>query len=103
MLARVTKPGNPAFRLRKGEEGISVFDLEAVEPMLTEEEILNCFHSGSQIVFVSLAEITRTGLQVIPIQGGEPLPPRLKTAHAEIRPGKRMSRSQFKHALRELE
>ena len=36
MLIRVADPGMPAFQLRKGEPGLSVFDTDAVTPPLTE-------------------------------------------------------------------
>lgn len=44
-VVRVCMPGQPAFQLRKGEEGISAFDPDAVDPPLTENEILDCFAS----------------------------------------------------------
>jgi hypothetical protein len=47
MAVRVTEPGRPAFQLRKGEEGLSVFDPAAVQPPLTESEILDAFRLGS--------------------------------------------------------
>lgn len=103
MVVRVAEPGKPAFQLRKGEEGLSVFDPQAVEPPLTEAEILASFRSGSQAIVRSVAEIEQTGLQVVPISGAEPLPERLRKAHAEIRPGPGMTRGQFKQAVRERE
>ena len=103
MVVRMTEPGRPAFQLRKGEEGISVFDPEAVQPPLTETEILNSFRAGSQAVSRSRAEIEEKGLQVVPIPGAETLPQRLREAHAEIRRGPGMTRTEFKKALRELE
>src|SRR5437867_2467169 len=103
MVVRVAEPGKPAFQLRKGEEGISVFDLQAVDPALTEAEISSSFRAGSLTIMRSVAEIERMGLQVVPIPGAQPLPERLRNAHAEIRPGPGMTRSQFKQALNELE
>ncbi|MBX6311614.1 MAG: hypothetical protein IRY99_01625 [Isosphaeraceae bacterium] len=86
MVVRVAEPGRPAFQLRKGEEGLLVFHLGAVDPPLTE------------------AEIEAKGLRVVPIPGAEPLPSRLWEAHAEIRPGLGMTRAQFKQpCLKELE
>jgi hypothetical protein len=103
MLIRVTEPGRLGFQLRKGEEGISVFDTEAVEPPLTDSEILDSFRPGSQAVARSASEIEGKGLRIAPIPGTSPLPPRLCEAHAEIRPGPGMTRAQFKQALKELE
>ncbi len=103
MVVRVVEPGKPAFQLRKGEEGLSVFDLEAVEPPLIEAEILDSFRVGSQTIVRTISEIEQKGLQVVPIPGAEPLPERLRQAHAEIRPGPGMTRGQFKQILKELE
>ena len=103
MVIRIAEPGRRAFQLRKGEEGISVFDLEAVEPPLTENEVLGSFRTSSVSVCRSRKEIEEKGLQIVQIPGGEMLPQRLREAHAEIRPGPAMSRAEFKNALRELE
>lgn len=103
MVVRVGEPGRPAFQLRKGEDGLSVFNPQAVEPPLTEAEILESFRAGSQAIVRSVAEIERRGLQVVPIPGAEPLPKRLREAHAEIRAGAGMTRAQFKQILKELE
>jgi hypothetical protein len=103
MVFRITETDKPAFRLRKGEEGISVFDPKSVQPPLTEDEVLNCFRPGSILVTQPLMEIEAKGLQVFPILGAETLPQRLREAHAEIRPGPKMSRTEFKKALMELE
>jgi hypothetical protein len=103
MVFRVSEPGKPAFRLRPGEEGISVFMPEAVEPPLNEDETIANFRPGSRAVVVPDIEVERLGLRLVPIRGGEPLPPRLREAHAEIRPGTTMTRREFKAALRELE
>lgn len=102
-IVRVSLPGQAAFQLRKGEEGISVFELTAIAPALTEEEILENFRPGSQVRARLIADIEAEGLQVIPIEGAETLPERLRRAHREIRPGPGMSREQFKRALKELE
>lgn len=103
MVVRITEPGRPAFQLRKGEEGISVFDPDAVEPPLTESEVLSSFRAGSLLVSRSVTEIEAKGLLVIPSPAAVVLPQRLREAHAEIRPGPSMSRTQFKIALLELE
>jgi len=103
MVVRITEPGRPAFQLRKGEEGISVFDREAVKPPLTDSEILSSFRVGSLLVSRSQAEIEAKGLRVVPVPGAETLPERLRQAHAEIGPGPGMTRSEFKRALMELE
>ena len=103
MLVRVTEPSGAAFQLRKGEHGVSVFDTAAIEPPLTEMEVLNSFRPGSQVVRRSVAEVQAKGLEVVPIAGAESLPVRLREAHAELRPGPGMTRVRFKQALRELE
>jgi hypothetical protein len=103
MFVRVAEAGRPAFQLRKGEEGISIFDLDAATPPLSEGEVLEHFRPGSQLVFRSIVEIEVKGLLVVPAPGAEPLPDHLRSSHAEIRPGPGMTRSQFKQALRELE
>ncbi len=103
MVVRVTEPGRPAFQLRKGEEGLSLFDPAAVQPPLTESEILDAFRSGSILVVRDVAEIEERGLEVVPILGVESLPPRLREAHVEIRPGPGMTRAEFKQVLKELE
>jgi hypothetical protein len=103
MLVRVAEPGKPAFQLRKGEAGISVFDLRAVDPHLTEQEVLLCFRPGNHLVLRSRAEIETAGLQVAYVAGSDALPPRLRQAHAEIQPGIAMTRGQFKETLKGLE
>jgi hypothetical protein len=102
-FARIGQPGAPFFQLRSGEEGISVFDAEAVDPPLSDEEILAAFRAGSTIVIRSKETIIAAGLEVIAIAGADVLPIRLQQAHAEIRPGRGMTRKQFKDALRSLE
>lgn len=103
MVVRVAEPGRPAFQLRRGEEGLSVFDPDAVAPPLTEAEILASFRPESRAVPRTVAEIAVKGLIVVPIPGADPLPGRLRDAHAEIRPGPGMTRPGFKQALKELE
>ena len=103
MFIRVTEAGRPGFQLRKGEEGLSVFDTDSVDPTLTEAEILDAFRVGSILIFRSREEIEGKGLMIVPIAGGSSLPLRLRDAHAEIQRGPGMPRGQFKKALQELE
>jgi hypothetical protein len=58
---RVSTPGMGVFQLRKGEEGISIFDPEMVDPPLTQEEVLQAFSRGS-IIRVSKTQIVDKGL-----------------------------------------
>jgi len=102
-LIRVFTPGHLKFQLRKGEFGISIFDLDAVIPPLTEPEILASFRPGSQSVSRTESEIHAQGLAIVSIPGGPQLPPRLQIAHAEIQTGLGMKRDQFKAALKRLE
>jgi len=74
-----------------------------VDPPFSDLEILSAFRAGSFLITKTWAEITQKGLQIVPLPGGEPLPVRLRDAHAEIRPGLGMTRSQFKQTLQELE
>ena len=103
MVVRVAEPGRPAFQLRKGEEGLSLFDPDLVDPPLTESEILEVFRPGSIVVARSTVAVESKGLRIVPIPGAEPLPPRMRAAHIEIRPGVGMTRAEFKQALKELE
>lgn len=50
MVVRVDEPGRPSFQLRRGEEGLSVFDPDSVHPPLTEAEILEAFRPGNVVV-----------------------------------------------------
>ena len=103
MFIRVTESSKPGFHLRKGEEGRSVFDTDAVNPPLVAEEILDAFRADSQLVYRSREEIEAKNLRIVPIPGSASLPWRLCNAHAEIRRGPAMTRGQFKKALQELE
>ena len=103
MILRVSEPARPAFQLRKGEKGLSVFDSESLQPPLTEEEVLLAFRPGSLAVIRSRLEIEAKGLILVRIEGGESLPERVREAHFEIRPGATMTRGQFKSILQELE
>lgn len=103
MYFRVATPGQRAFQLRAGERGISVFDRDAVEPALADDEVLVAFREGSILIPCTKEEIEKHGLVLVAVPGDESLPDRLRTAHAEIRPSETMNRSQFKAALKELE
>jgi hypothetical protein len=103
MIARVAVPGQPAFQLRKGEEGISVFDCALVDPPLSDTEILDAFRSGSVVNHLSAEDLAVRGLILMRVAGAGSLPERLQAAHAEIRPGIGMNRTLFKQVLRELE
>ena len=103
VVVRVGTPGSPAFQLRKGEAGLSVFDPDAADPPLTEDEILDAFRPGSFILYRTVSEITALGLAVLPSEGDDSLPDRVRLAHREIRPGQTMSRPSFKAALKDLE
>ena len=100
---RIGEPNRPFFQLRPGEEGISVFDPYAVDPPLTENEVLQSFRPGGVAVIRSRKVIEAAGLVIVPTAGAAPLPQRPRDAHAEIRPGPGMTRPQFKQALRSLE
>lgn len=102
-IVRVAEVGKPAFVLRKGEEGLSVFDPDAVQPPLSEQEILGSFRTGSQVLVRTAADIVAKDLQIVPVEGAQNLPERLRQAHREIRPGPAMTRTAFKQKLRELE
>jgi hypothetical protein len=103
VVIRVGSPGVSAFQLRKGEQGLSVFDPVGVDPPLTDDEILDAFRPGSLLVYRTITQITSLGMRVVPSEGAESLPERLKAAHREIRPSAQMLRPQFKAALKELE
>ena len=103
IVVRVGTLGQPAFQLRKGETGLSVFDPHAADPPLTDEEILEPFRSGSVVVYRTLQEVAEMGLQVIETPGAEALPDRLRLAHREIAAATSMTRPEFKTALKRLE
>ena len=103
VVIRVATPDHPAFQLRKGEEGLSVFDPDAVDPALTEEEILDAFKPGSIVVLRSFSLIALLGLDIVACEGADTLPNRLRIAHRELRPSRGISRGTFKAALRDLE
>jgi hypothetical protein len=103
VVLRVAMPGQPAFQLRKGESGLSVFRMTAVDPPLTDEEILGVFRPGSIVVHRTASQIAAMGLQLVSSPGAPFLPDRLQAAHEEIQPGNGMDRATFKEKLRDLE
>ena len=103
MIKRVTHPDRPAFQLRKGEEGLSVFVREAVDPPLADEEILAAFRADNIVVSRLESMVEEQGLQLVPSSGSEKLPERLRDSHYEIRAGMNQDRATFKKALTSLE
>lgn len=103
VVVRVATPGQPAFQLRKGELGLSVFDVNGVDPPLTEDELLAQFRPGSVVVYRTLDELTDAGLEVAETPGADELPDRLRVAHRELVPPPAMTRVAFKTALKSLE
>jgi hypothetical protein len=103
VVVRVGTPGLPAFQLRKGEEGLSVFDPTGVDPPLTDEEIIDAFRPDSVVVYRTVDQIAALGLEVVPTEGAETLPDRLRISHREVRPGTGMARAAFKKSLKDLE
>jgi hypothetical protein len=103
IVARVGTPGQPAFQLRKGEMGLSVFDPNACDPPLTESEILEPFRPGSMVLYRIIEQIRDAGLEVALTPGADCLPDRLRITHREIIAGPAMTRSAFKAALKLLE
>src|SRR5438093_11505294 len=103
MLVRISEPGKPAFKWRKGEHGISVFDRDGSDPPLGDEELLEVFRDGRVLVERTTQDIEAPGLIVVPISGAPSLPVRRQTAHAEIRCSSGMARNEFQKRLTELE
>ena len=96
---RVFEEGRPKFQLRKGEEGLSVFDADE----LPEDEILPNFRPASRLYTQQVLFIESFGLKVEKTPGDWNLPPRLQENHWEVRPADAMTRHQFKIALKKLE
>jgi len=103
VVARVATPDRPAFQLRRGEVGLSVFDLSAVEPAISEDELLESFRVGSIVLYRTVAQVAAVGLVVADTEGAETLSDRLRDAHRELVPSPAMTRNQFKAALKFLE
>lgn len=96
---RVFEPGKPRFQLRRGEEGLSVFDANKVRA----DEIIPFFRPGSRIITRETQWIESFGLRIVPTPGAPELPRHLRESHAVILPALGMTRKQFKHALQSLE
>jgi hypothetical protein len=96
---RVFREGKPKFQLRKGEEGLSVFDADK----LLEAEILPNFRSGSRLSTQQRQFIESFGLKIEKTPGDSSLPQNLQENHWEIHPGDGMTRNQFKATLRMLD
>jgi hypothetical protein len=74
-----------------------------VDPPLTEEEILDAFRPGSIVVYRTVEQIALLELEVVPTEGADTLPDRVRIAHREIRAKSGVTRAAFKVALKELE
>ncbi len=96
---RVFEEGKPKFQLRKGEDGLSVFD---ADQMLVQELLPN-FRPGSRLITQRTQVIEDFGLKLEKTPGDPRLPQRLQQHHLEIHPGDTMTRNQFKAALKLLE
>jgi hypothetical protein len=96
---RVVEPGKPRFQLRKGEEGLSVFEASKVGP----EDILPAFRPGSSVITLYVEGIEAFGLEVVNMPGDTSLPKLLQDNHSVICPSTGMTRKEFKQALKMLE
>jgi hypothetical protein len=96
---RVYDERKPKFQLRKGEEGLSVFNADK----LLEADILPNFRPGSRLTTHQSQLIESFGLKIEKTSGDSSLPQKLQENHWEIRPGDGMTRNQFKVALKILE
>ena len=70
---RVFEEGKPKFQLRKGEEGLSVFDAD----LLLEGEVLANFRPGSRATTLPLRTIGSFRLRIEKTPGDERLPKNL--------------------------
>lgn len=102
VVFRVYTPGQPAFRLRPGEEGLSVLDPNLVDPPLTEAEVLEGFRPESRVWSIPVGSIEARRLVLIRRPGASVLPLRLRASYMEIGAGPDMSRKRFKGMLKEL-
>ena len=98
-IYRVVEAAKPRFRLRPGEEGLSVFDAGAVRP----EDVLPAFRQGSSVIALEVGWVESFGLRVVKTPGETRLPAHLRDNHAIIGPGAGMTRKQFKQTLKVLE
>jgi hypothetical protein len=96
---RVFEEGKPKFQLRKGEDGLSVFDADVISP----QDILPSFRPGSQLTTQQREFLESRGFKIRQTPGDESLPQILRDNHYEIGPGDNMTRNQFKAALKKLE
>lgn len=80
-----------------------MFDPHAVDPPLSEAEILEPFRPGSVVLYRTVAQITEVGLALATSAGADVLPDRLRYTHREIVAGPDMNRTAFKAALKSLE
>jgi hypothetical protein len=98
-VCRIYEDGKPKFQLRKGEEGLSVFDADKIK----EADILPNFRPESMVTTQQRKLIESFGLRIEKTPGDPNLPQLLQDNHWEIRPGDNMTRHQFKVALKDLE
>ncbi len=98
-IHRVFEEGKPKFQLRKGEEGLSVFDADVISP----QDILPSFRPGSRLTTQQREFLESRGFKIRQTPGDDNLPQILRDNHYEIGPGGDMTRNQFKAALKRLE
>jgi YD repeat-containing protein len=102
IFLRATNPGDGDFERRDGEPlDISVFKNTAVDPPITDAEVLESFTKpGTGVTRVTEAEIEAADLVVVPTFGDASLPPRLREAHQSIQPkpgsGEKLTKNQRK-------
>ena len=77
--------------------------MDAVDPPLTESELLSAFRADSVLIYRIESEIEEHGLSLVMVPGSDSLPERLRDAHREIRAGADQNRLAYKKALQALE